>query len=329
MATIKDIADEVGISKAAVSRILNHKGSFSPETIARVERVARKLNYTPAAVLQQEAAESSRMIAAIFPPAEFPYFGLFCALLEKELYNYGYNLMLCSSLFDREKEETCYRYLREKRICGVFLGSYTHDVTMLSEQDFPVVTVGYRLSEHIPAVRTDNFLIGRIAAKHLWSKRCKKFLYITGYPGGIEEDLRYQGFKEELQSRDCSLWTYEINMDMQLQNNFSDVISQMILEHPDADGVFAETDALALNCIQIYSGLGYRIPEDIKIITYGNLQFSVFSNPQLTLVQENTKEIARRAVSLMIDLIENGKSSDGDLAQEIIVPVSLNERKTT
>lgn len=329
MATIKDIADEVGISKAAVSRILNHKGSFSPETIAKVERVARKLNYTPAAILQQEAAESSRIIAAIFPPAEFSYFGYLCSLLEKELYNYGYNLMLCSSLFDREKEETCYRYLREKRISGVFLGSYTYDVTMLSEQDFPVVTVGYKLADTIPAVRTDNFLIGRIAAKHLLSKGCKKLLYITGYPGGLEQDLRYQGFAEELHSHDCSLWTYEINMDMQLQNNFSDVISQMILEHPDADGVFAETDALALNSIQVYSGLGYRIPEDIKIIAYGNLQFSVFSNPQLTLVQENTNEIARRAVALMVELIENEKSSDGCRAKEIIVPVSLNERKTT
>lgn len=329
MATIKDIADEVGISKAAVSRILNHKGSFSPETIAKVERVARKLNYTPTAVLQQEAAESSKIVAAIFPPAEFPYYGYFSALLENELYNYGYNLMLCSSLFDREKEETCYRYLREKKICGVFLGSYTHDATMLGEQDFPVVTVGYKLSDNIPAVRTDNFLIGRIAAKHLLSKGCKKMLYITGYPGGLEMDLRYKGFWEELQLHGCDLWTYEIDMDMQLRNNFSDVISQMILEHPDADGVFAEKDALALNCIQIYSGLGYRIPEDIKIIAYGNLQFSVFSNPQLTIVQENTREIARRAVALMIELIENEKRSDAGLAEEIIVPVALNERKTT
>lgn len=329
MATIKEIADEVGISKAAVSRILNHKGSFSQETIAKVERVARKLNYTPAAVLQQEAAESSRLIAAIFPPAEFRYFGYLSALLEKEAYNYGYNLMLCGSLFDREKEEVCYQYLREKRICGIFLGSYTHDATMLSEQDFPVVTMGYKLADNIPAVRTDNFSIGRIAAKHLLSKGCKKLLYITGYPDGLKSDLRFQGFSEEICVRDCELWSYEVNMDMQIQNDFSDVISQMILEHPDADGVFAETDILALNCIQIYSGLGYRIPEEIKIITYGVPQFSFFSNPKLTLVQENTKEIARRAMSLMVNLIESGEDEDGGLCKEIIVPVSLNERKTT
>lgn len=328
MATIKDIADEVGISKAAVSRILNHKGSFSPETIAKVERAARKLNYTPASVLQQEAAESTRLLAAIFPPAEFTYYGYLCSLLEREAYNYGYHLMLCGSLFDREKEEICFQYLREKRICGVFLGSYTYDVTMLDEQDFPVVTMGYKMSEKIPAVRTDNFSVGRIAGKHLLSKGCKKLLYITSYPGGLKEDLRYRGFAEEITRRGCELWTYEANMDMQILNDYSDVISQMILEHPEADGVFTETDSLAMNCIQIYSGLGYRIPDDIRIIAYGNPQFSFFSNPKLTLVQENTKEIVRKAAGLMIRLIEGGKE-DSDLCKEIIVPVSLNERKTT
>ena len=67
MATIKDIANEVGISKAAVSRILNHKGSFSPETIAKVQRVANRLNYTTLTALHQEEPVSNKIIAAIFP----------------------------------------------------------------------------------------------------------------------------------------------------------------------------------------------------------------------------------------------------------------------
>lgn len=329
MATIKDIAEEVGISKAAVSRILNHKGSFSPDTIAKVEKAARKFNYTSTAMLQQEASESTRLIAAIFPPAEFPYYGYLSALLEQQAYDYGYNLMLCGSLFDREKEEECYRYLREKRICGILLGSYTYDASMLSSQDFPVVTIGYKLTENIPAVRTDNYSIGRIAAKHLLSKGCRKLLYITGYPGGPNEDLRYKGFAEELALRQCESWIYEINMDMQLMNDFSGIISQMVLDHPDADGVFAETDALAMNCIQVYLGLGYCIPEDIKVIGYGNLYFSIFSNPPLTLVQENTKEIACRAISLLVEMIESGEKGALELPKEIVVPVSLYERKTT
>lgn len=329
MATIKDIADEVGISKAAVSRILNHKGSFSAETIAKVERVARRLNYTSITALQQEESKASKMLAAIFPAVELPYYGLLAAILEKAAYNYGYSLMLCGSLFDREKEEECFKFLQEKKIDGIILGSYTRDTTIISNQAFPVITFGYKMAENIPAVRTDNYAVGRIAARHLLSKGCKKMFYITSFPGDREEDLRYLGFREELSRCGYEPWIYHVDVDMQLANDFSSVITQMVLEHPDADGCFAETDALAMNCLRVFQGLGYQIPCDMKVIGYGNPFFSTFSNPQLTIVRENTKELAKKTVALLVDMIENEEDQELYLAKEIVIPVSLEEHKTT
>lgn len=329
MATIKDIADEVGISKAAVSRILNHKGSFSPETIANVERVAHRLKYTLPSASQQEDVALSKVIAAIFPVVELPYFGLVASLLEKRAYSYGYNLMLCGSLFDRHKEEECFKSLQKKKISGIILGSYTKDITMLENQNLPVVTLGYKLADTIPSVYADNYAAGKIAARHLLSKGCRKLLYITSYQEGLEHDLRYKGFADELHIRQLAPWVYQVNMKMQLSNDFSEIITQMALDHPDADGVFAETDALAMNCLQVFPSLGYRIPQDIKVVGYGNPFFSAFSNPKLTIVRENTEEIARRAVSLLVDLIENDEERENLRASEIIVPVSLNEQKTT
>lgn len=329
MATIKDIADEVGISKAAVSRILNHKGSFSPETIANVERVAHRLKYTLPSASQQEDVALSKVIAAIFPVVELPYFGLVASLLEKRAYSYGYNLMLCGSLFDRHKEEECFKSLQEKKISGIILGSYTKDITMLENQNLPVVTLGYKLADTIPSVCADNYAAGKIAARHLLSKGCRKLLYITSYQEGLERDLRYKGFADELHIRQLAPWVYQVNMKMQLSNDFSEIITQMALDHPDADGVFAETDALAMNCLQVFPSLGYRIPQDIKVVGYGNPFFSAFSNPKLTIVRENTEEIARRAVSLLVNLIENDEERENLRASEIIVPVSLNEQKTT
>ena len=329
MATIKDIADEVGISKAAVSRILNHKGSFSPETIANVERVAHRLKYTLPSAFQQEDVALSKVIAAIFPVVELPYFGLVASLLEKRAYSYGYNLMLCGSLFDRHKEEECFKSLQEKKISGIILGSYTKDITMLENQNLPVVTLGYKLADTIPSVYADNYAAGKIAARHLLSKGCRKLLYITSYQEGLERDLRYKGFADELHIRQLAPWVYQVNMKMQLSNDFSEIITQMALDHPDADGVFAETDALAMNCLQVFPSLGYRIPQDIKVVGYGNPFFPAFSHPKMTIVRENTEEIARRAVSLLVDLIENDEERENLRASEIIVPVSLNEQKTT
>ena len=83
MSTIKDIADEVGISKAAVSRILNHKGSFSQETILKVERAAKRLNYVSRNEMV-EGEEESKTIAAIFPDKGI-YFSILTTLLEKRV----------------------------------------------------------------------------------------------------------------------------------------------------------------------------------------------------------------------------------------------------
>ena len=271
----------------------------------------------------------SKVIAAIFPVVELPYFGLVASLLEKRAYSYGYNLMLCGSLFDRHKEEECFKSLQEKKISGIILGSYTKDITMLENQNLPVVTLGYKLADTIPSVYADNYAAGKIAARHLLSKGCRKLLYITSYQEGLERDLRYKGFADELRIRQLAPWVYQVNMKMQLSNDFSEIITQMALDHPDADGVFAETDALAMNCLQVFPSLGYRIPQDIKVVGYGNPFFSAFSNPKLTIVRENTEEIARRAVSLLVDLIENDEERENLRASEIIVPVSLNEQKTT
>lgn len=325
MATIKDIADEAGISCAAVSRILNHKGSFNAETISRVEKIARKLNYKPVSLLQQEDQKNNRIIAAIFPSIEIPYFGLLTSLLEKCVYDYGYQLMLCGSVFDRVKEEECFKKLKDGKLSGVLLGSYTFDSASVENENLPIVTIGYKLCDNIPSVSSDNYSAGRIAAKHLISKGCKKFLYITSYVGNLELDLRYQGFKSELSGFELNI--YAVTMEMQIENDFSSVITQMVLEHPDADAIFAETDSLAMNCIQVYSCLGYDIPKDIKIIGYGYPFFSAFSNPKLTLIKENTKEITKRAVDMLVNIIENDSllNSKG----EVVVPVSIMENRTT
>lgn len=326
MATIQDIANEVGISKAAVSRILNNKGSFSQETIRNVQAVARKLNYSSLSTFRQEEESMMKLIAAIFPTYELPGFGYFVSMLERAAYDYGYNLLLCSSLFDREKEGVVFDYLKKRKVSGILLGSYTFDSEMLENVDLPIVTVGYKLSDDIHTVRSDDYSAGRLAAKHLFCKGCRKPIYISSYPGDLSQDLRGKGFRDELLIHGIEPWIYHADLDMQVSHDFTSVISMMPLEHPDADGIFAETEVLGISCMQIYLSLGFRIPNDIRIIGYGTPFFSQHSYPQLTLIRENGELIARKAISLLAKQIETDSVFP---KEEILIPVSLWERKTT
>ena len=326
MATIQDIADAAGISKAAVSRILNHKGSFSQETIRKVEDIARKLNYISVSAARQEEAEGIKLIAAVFPTQITPYYGILTSLMEGYAYDYGYHLMLCGSLYDYEKEEELFRNLTDRKIKGILLGSFVKDGASIAAQSLPVVTIGYQINEEVPTVRTDNYSGGRIAALHLCGKGCKKLLYLTGFEDGLEKDLRYQGFRDTLKKQGKDVYPYTITLDQKLNGTIQDVITRMALEHPDADGLFAESQRLAMESIAVYRNLGIEVPSSMKIVGYGNPYLLPYSSPKLSLIRENTAEIARQAVEVLVQMIERPEEP---VPPVTVIPVSFEQNQTT
>lgn len=326
MATIQDIADAAGISKAAVSRILNHKGSFSQETIRRVEDIARKMNYISVSAARQEDAEGIKLIAAVFPTQITPYYGILTSLMEGYAYDYGYHLMLCGSLYDYEKEEELFRNLTDRKIKGILLGSFVKDGASIAAQSLPVVTIGYQINEEVPTVRTDNYSGGRIAALHLCGKGCRKLLYLTGFEDGLEKDMRYQGFRDALQEQGKEVYPYTITLDQKLNGTIQDVITRMALEHPDADGLFAESQRLAMESIAVYRNLGIEVPKSMKIVGYGNPYLLPYSSPKLSLIRENTAEIARQAVEVLVQMIERPEEP---VPPVTVIPVSFEQNQTT
>lgn len=333
MATIKDIADEVGISKAAVSRILNNKGSFSAETTEKVWRVAKRLNYLPSGGQHADDADDIKVLAAIFPQEglllnESPYYSIMISLLEKAAYDYGYSLMLCGALYNWEDEEKIFRSLRQRNVRGVILGSFSHDAAIFHNQRIPVVTIGTKASDQIPCIRSDNYASGQAAARHLLGKGCRRPLYITGYWRGLEYDERYRGFADELARHEVTPKAYHLGMNATRLQDIEGIITRMALDNPDADALFAESYSLSLECLRTYIGLGWRIPQDLKMVGYGNAFLTAYSNPRITLVKEDSWQIARRAVSLLVDLIENGPSAEAS-ARDILVPISLEAHQTT
>ena len=326
MATIQDIADAAGISKAAVSRILNHKGSFSQETIRRVEDIARKMNYISVSAARQEDAEGIKLIAAVFPTQITPYYGILTSLMEGYAYDYGYHLMLCGSLYDYEKEEELFRNLTDRKIKGILLGSFVKDGASIAAQSLPGVTIGYQINEEVPTVRTDNYSGGRIAALHLCGKGCRKLLYLTGFEDGLEKDMRYQGFRDALQEQGKEVYPYTITLDQKLNGTIQDVITRMALEHPDADGLFAESQRLAMESIAVYRNLGIEVPKSMKIVGYGNPYLLPYSSPKLSLIRENTAEIARQAVEVLVQMIERPEEP---VPPVTVIPVSFEQNQTT
>lgn len=325
MATIQDIADEVGISKAAVSRILNKKGSFNKATISRVFQVAKQLNYTLPNDAQLLNEQYFKVIGAVFPIGQSPYYSVLVSLLEEVAYSYGYSLMVCSSMYDKEKEEEFFNALRDKRISGIIYGSFNSQVEVPTSDGWPIVTVGHRISEEITVIKSDNYAAGRIAAKHLIGKGCKSFLYISAYQVGEKNDERFKGFAEELSKRNLPMKAYFTGGNDNPENIFS-AITQMFLDNPDAEAIFVESQALAIKCLKVCDALGIVIPKQMKLVSYGTEALSLYSYPEVTLVVENTAQIAYEAVTALVEQIEKSSNTQ---EHEIVLPVSLSQKQTS
>ncbi|MGM9960835.1 MAG: LacI family DNA-binding transcriptional regulator [Allobaculum sp.] len=324
MASLKDIADRVGISKAAVSRILNGKGSFSKETVFKVEKVARELNYKlPNA--SEDSADNSNVIGLIVPLNHKPYFGVLSAQVEIAAYDYGCSLMLCSSAYENLSSPEFAAWLRKNRISGLLIGVMLNNPTQITELGIPCVSVGLEISSDIPSVCADNLSIGRLAGRHLLSRKCQNLLYISNNQGGLKNDLRYKGFYEELECHQKIAWPAILSDEITDQDGITEMITNMLMKHPEADGIFTESNTLALECIRILQDLGYQIPEEIKVVGCGSPHFSVYSVPRLTLVKENTDLIAKKAVSMLVDLMEGQESAEKHLQ----IPVSLEINQTS
>lgn len=155
-------------------------------------------------------------------------------------------------------------------------------------------------------------------------QNCRKILYLTGYPGGIAQDEKYKGMKEMEMQKGVLCYPYEISLEMQLTYTMDSVVNQALLDHPDADGIIAETDLVAMKCIQICCGMGYDVPGKMKIIGYGNYFYSMYTNSPITTIHEPIEQIAAAAVEQLIHMIDG----EGE-RQDIVVPVALVERRTT
>lgn len=325
MATIQDIADEVGISKAAVSRILNKKGSFNAETIEKVLQTAKNLNY----ILPKDNSTFEeidlKIIAAVFPTGHIPYYSVLTSLLEEAAYSYGYSLMICSSLYNKEKEATFFERLKEKKINGIVYGSFNSRLNIEEVERLPIVTVGHKISEKIPVIKSDNYMAGIIAGKHLLSRKITKCLYISGNQISKYSDERYKGLQYEMEKNNVELYSYFTGVDERLKD-IPSVITRMLIDHPDADAIFAESYTLAVNCVRVATNLGIKVPNQLRIVGYGNDFLGKYSIPKISLVKENTLRIAQSAISQLVEMIED---VDTTKKEDIIVPVSFEKGETS
>lgn len=325
MATLKDVAKEAGLTTSTVSRVLNNRGYISNNTRKKVDEAIKKLNYHPNEAARSLRMKSTNTIGLIVPHVNHPYFAKMISSLEAFAYENGYKTLLCNSQCIHEKEEEHIRMCLSYKVAGIILCSGSAALEVFDGIDIPVITMERFLDNGTASVECDNRQGGVLAAEKLIACGCKHLLHVGGIGTlSMPADMRTEGFRDICDKRKVSFVEIVTEDTPYCNMEYREILEDTLKKHPETDGVFASSDVIAAQILQVCRKLNISVPEKMKIIGFDDVNIAALTTPQLTTIHQPVEEMSKIAVDMLHDAVI-GKLQ----VRRTVLPVNLVERETT
>jgi LacI family transcriptional regulator len=332
--TLRDIADEAGVSMMTVSNVINgNRARVSPETIERVQRIVAERGYVPSASARSLAARSSRLIGLLVPAADedsltiSPHTVAIIGQIERELRKRGYHLLLRGIAHPGEVTEALQSWSLDGAVLLGFLDEELDRLTKRAIGSVRAVAVdSYSKNRLTTGVRTDDFTGGLLAARHLLTLGHRRILFAgpTFSDVGVVHQ-RFEGFRQAFTDAGVRWDERLIEKVNTTHTDGLDLGHRLLTEHPAVTAVFATADILAIGIMEGLTSSGASVPDDVSVVGFDNLDLCAYVTPKLTTVAQNIAQKAATAVQLLITSIESGKHPKNPVTLE----VHLVERAST
>ena len=310
--TIKQVAEEAGVSIQTVSRVLNNRPDVSPGTRQQVQQIIDNLNYQPYAIARGLAIKRTFTLGLITSDFADYWFAQVVTGAEAEAHKHGYFFMLGNTECNPQDEPKYLRMLTERHVEGILFvrancPSDMDHLRKLQQSGIPVVSTGFYLpNSEFSFIEVDNLDGGRKATQHLISMDHRQIAMITG-PSDLNSVIeRARGYHQALQSAGISpnpgliiqgqSWWHRSGYDA-----MKDLLSRKL----PFTAVFAHNDRLAKGAISALNEAGLKVPQDVSIIGYDDIPEAEFSDPPLTTIRQPMQEVGKAAASLLIKLVED------------------------
>jgi LacI family repressor for deo operon, udp, cdd, tsx, nupC, and nupG len=306
MITIQDVAKEAGVSVATVSRVLNNHPSVSAKTRAKVESVIQRLNYNPNMLGRNLRCAESRMILVLVPSISNPFYAKIVQGIEDIARRNHYNVLLCTTDSDVERENAYLTLLHNRLADGVISMDPAVDVEDLRRMgtQYPIIQCcEYSETDSTPFVAIDNRTAAYKAVKHLLTMGHRKVAMINSDERFLYARLRKEGYLKALEEFGIPVreeWL--INTDLSFESGHRAMRSFLSLkDKPTA--VFAVSDTLAIGALRQIKEAGLKVPDDVAVVGFDNIPFASMMNPSLTTVAQPMYEMGCEAAKMLIKRI--------------------------
>jgi LacI family transcriptional regulator len=329
MATIREVAEKAGASVTTVSHVINETRHVSDEVRLRVLDAMKELNYRPNALARSLRMGQTHTLALILPDSANPFFADIGHAVEDCAFQLGYSVILCNTQGDPRREFLYVDVLSKKQVDGIIFvatGEQVASLNFLQSRAMPVVVVNRDLSTiEVDLIFTDNLQGGYLATHHLLTLGHRRIACIAGPSDLTLGADRVAGYRRALEEAGLA---YDERLvlagDYQPASGFR-VTHDLLSRRDPPTAIFACNDLMALGALRAAVEAGCRVPADLSIVGFDDIELARYTNPPLTTIAQDKAEIGAQAVRRLVERIT---AKHGPF-QRSTLPTHLVQREST
>ncbi|MGQ9632523.1 MAG: LacI family DNA-binding transcriptional regulator [bacterium] len=327
--TIKDIAERAGVSANTVSRALNNRPEISEETKRRILKIAEEAGYIPNSLARGLVSRRTKTIGVTVGDNRNPFFAGIVKAIEDRARERGYNIILCNTDEECDREKEAIRLLREKMVDGLLItpvdrrGEYIRE---LKRAGTPFVLI----SRYLDDIETDYVINDNVngayqAVKYLIERGHKRIGLIAGPPQISPATDRFKGYRKALDESGIGFDESLVKWNNVKIEDGQRSAKELLEMEGRPTAIFAFSDFVALGALRAIRDAKLKIPRDIGLVGYDDVEFSEFLEVPLTTVHQPRARMGIVATDILIDKIE-GKGPGG--AQQVVIQPELVVRES-
>jgi LacI family transcriptional regulator len=318
-ATLKNIANQLGISISTVSRALKDHPDISKETKRKVRELADLMDFEPNAFAVYLRTNQSKVIGLIVPELSNFFYHSFVAAVEEEARKKGFSLIILQSGNDPAVEEANLKLCKLNRVAGIFvaLTSETRDLSpfdRIRTSGIPILFFDKVPDENncIKICIADRD-VGKLAARTIIESGRKKVFALFGNPNLSITRKRKQGLVDELKTLSpfIEINTVTVNNSEEARS----ATTEMLNSYQRAEVIFCMSDEILTGVIMAINRSGLSIPDDIGILTISNGFIPKLVHPEITYIETSGAHLGKRAMKTFIEVLEKGITKKNDIIE--------------
>jgi LacI family transcriptional regulator len=336
VATIKDIADRAGVSMTTVSRVLNKRESGVPireETRVKILAIAAELGYRPNMMARALRGNRSLLIGVLAQNITSLFhsqilLGVNAAAIER-----GYRVFLGHVERQVDVAIDYGSMFEQSQTDGILIiGELKGDpdaFKILAQQHRHIVTISDRLTDHhFPGVYSDSNIGTQLAMNHLWELGHRRIVCMTD-PNIRDGQIRADAYERYMRERGFGDAAQVIVTGRSFQAGLETGLQFFNTLHGNDNptAIFATTDSIAIGLLQAAFQLSIRVPDQVSIVGFDDIDFAAFTIPPLTTVRQAGRELGQVGANLLIDMIE--RASEQPKLEDIVLTPTFVVRQST